>query len=377
MVRIRKFVKVVMVVGARPQFVKASMLCRALKNYRRLKTIVVHTGQHYDTNMSDIFFKELGIAAPKYNLGIGSFTQGAQTGRMLEGLEQVLLREQPQCVVVFGDTNSTLAGALAAAKLEFKSVGSRGVRIPLIVHVEAGLRSYNRRMPEENNRIITDHLAHLLFCPSRLAVKNLKREGVTKGVHNVGDIMYDSLAYFTKKTAPKNVAAKYGLLAKRYYLATIHRQSNTDQAENLKKIVSILGNLNLPVLFPLHPRTKKALGRLKITCANIKFIEPLSYFEMLSAEKNAQAIITDSGGVQKEAFYLDVPCIVLREESEWKELLTTGRNILTGLDIRRVERALKRLRQLRPNHSAKNFYGNGSASIKMAKIIYRSIKERQ
>jgi len=370
----RKFknIKVAMVVGVRPQFVKASMLLKALKKYQDVQTVIIHTGQHYDDNMSEVFFRELQIPRPKYNLGIGSSTHGKQTGRMLAGIEKVLLKEKPDFVVVFGDTNSTLAGALAAAKLKYKiePLTQGPYRYPIIAHVEAGLRSYKRRMPEEINRTLTDHICDVHFCPSSCAVENLKKEGIVKNIYNVGDIMYDSLLYFIKKVAPKqDLLVKFGLLPHQYYLATIHREQNTDVLENLQKIIDILEDLNLPVLFPIHPRTRKAIKGLNIKFSNIRFIPPLSYLNMLTVEKNAKLIITDSGGVQKEAFYLKVPCIVLRDESEWRELLDTGWNLLTGLNKKRVLKAVTTLTKLRHYTGKIKFYGDGSANIKIAKII--------
>ena len=291
---------------------------------------------------------------------------------MLEGLEKVFLKEKPDFVVVFGDTNSTLAGALAAAKLKYKikPLTQGPYRYPVIAHIEAGLRSFKRRMPEEINRTLTDHICDLHFCPSSGAVENLKKEGIVKNIYNVGDIMYDSLLYFIKKAPPKQgLLAKFGLLPHQYYLATIHREQNTDVLENLQKIIDILEDLNLPVLFPIHPRTRKAIKGLNIKFSNIRFIPPLSYLNMLTVEKNAKLIITDSGGVQKEAFYLKVPCIVLRDESEWRELLDTGWNLLTGLNKKRVLKAVTTLAKLRHYSGKIKFYGDGSANIKIAKII--------
>lgn len=364
--------KVAMIVGTRPQFVKASMLVKVLRRYQDLQILIIHTGQHYDKNMSAVFFRELHISHPKYNLGIGSSTHGVQTARMLASIERVLLKERPGLVVVFGDTNSTLAAALAAAKLKYRTKGLNGKAYcyPLILHVEAGLRSYKKRMPEEINRTLTDHICDIHFCPSSWAVENLKREGIVKNVYNVGDIMYDSLLYFIKRVADKQDSlTKFALLPRQYYLATIHREENTDVLENLQKIIDILENLDLPVLFPIHPRTKKAIKGLDIKFSNIRLISPLSYLSMLVAEKDARLIITDSGGVQKEAFYLKVPCIVLRDESEWRELLATGCNLLAGLNKKRVLKAVAKLTKLKHYSGKRKFYGDGSASIKMARII--------
>ena len=366
-------IKVAMIVGARPQFIKAAMLFKALKRYQDVQTAIIHTGQHYDKNMSEVFFRELQMPSPKYNLGVGSSTPGMQMGRMLSGIERVLLKEEPDFVVVFGDTNSTLAGALAAARLKYKTktlTRKESYRYPIIGHVEAGLRSYKKRMPEEINRTLTGHISDIHFCPSSCAVGNLRREGIVRNVYNVGDIMYDSLLYFIRKLAPKqDLLDKLGLLARQYYLVTVHREENTDVLENLQKIIDILENLDLPVLFPIHPRTRKAIKALGIKFSNIRLISPLSYLDMLVVEKSARLIITDSGGVQKEAFYLNVPCVVLRDESEWKELLATGYNVLTGLNKKRVFKAVARLTKLRHYAGKIKFYGDGSANIKIAKII--------
>ncbi|MBN3038344.1 MAG: UDP-N-acetylglucosamine 2-epimerase (non-hydrolyzing) [Candidatus Omnitrophica bacterium] len=370
-----KSLKVAMVVGARPQFVKASMLVRALDKHRKIDTIIIHTGQHYDKNMSHIFFKELKIKPAKYNLGIGSAAHGLQTGLMLAGIEKVLQKEKPDCVVVFGDTNSTLAGALAASKTRIEGKSSNGaLRYPCIVHVEAGVRSYRKHMPEEINRTLTDRICDIHFCPSASAVENLKKEGIKEGLYNVGDIMYDSLIHF-KKNIENRISrlSKWGLASGQYYLATVHRQCNTDVKENLKKIIDILESVDKPVLFPAHPRTKKAIKALGVKFSNIRLIRPLAYFDMLLVEKNAKLIITDSGGVQKEAFYLQVPCIVLREESEWRELLDTGCNVLTGLNKRRVFEAIARVSKI-SRFPSKKFYGSGSSSFKMAEIIKKKAK---
>ena len=316
--------KAVTVLGARPQFIKCAPVSREL---RKVATeILVHTGQHYDENMSEIFFRELEIPEPDHNLGVGSGPQGAQTGEMLKGIEQVLVRESPDYVLVYGDTNSTLAGALAAAKLH----------IPL-AHVEAGLRSYNRKMPEEVNRVLTDHIAALLFCPTETAVKNLAQEGITKGVHLVGDVMYDALLHNIGIAERKSKILEHlQLKPKAYFLATVHRAENTDESENLRSIFRAFAELvscGQVVVFPVHPRTRKQLDALGIALdARLKMIDPVSYLEMLWLEKNARVIMTDSGGVQKEACWLQVPCITLREETEWVETVQAGWNVLAGTE---------------------------------------------
>ncbi|GIV96198.1 MAG: UDP-N-acetyl glucosamine 2-epimerase [Herpetosiphonaceae bacterium] len=316
--------KIVTVVGARPQFIKAAAVSRILRSTPGLNEILVHTGQHYDENMSDVFFEELNIPRPDYHLGIGSGSHGAQTGRMLEAIEQVLLAERPNWVLVYGDTNSTLAGALAAAKLH----------IP-VAHVEAGLRSFNRKMPEEINRVLTDHAADLLFAPTEAAVENLRREGIPgERVIFVGDVMYDAALYFgTRAEQRSDVLARLGLKAQNYVLATIHRAENTDNADRLRDIVSGLVDLahDIAVVLPLHPRTRGALqreGLLDKAIGPICLIDPVGYLDMIMLEKHARLIITDSGGVQKEAFFYRVPCITLRNETEWTELVTLGWNQL-------------------------------------------------
>jgi UDP-GlcNAc3NAcA epimerase len=312
------------VVGARPQFVKAAVVSRHLRAAHGVTEILVHTGQHYDEGMSDIFFQELEIPPPDHHLGIGSGLHGSQTGRMLEALEQVLLATRPDRVLVYGDTNSTLAGALAAAKLH----------IP-IDHVEAGLRSFNRAMPEEINRVVTDHLADLLFAPTETAVANLRREGVAEAhIHRVGDVMYDAaLHYGALATERSRILETLGLESKSYVLATVHRAENTDNGGRLQAIFEglALGAPALPILIPLHPRTRVALlreGLMARLPAGFRLIEPVGFFDMVVLEQHARLIATDSGGVQKEAFFYRVPCVTLRTETEWTELVALGWNRL-------------------------------------------------
>jgi UDP-N-acetylglucosamine 2-epimerase len=283
-------VKILSVVGARPQFIKAALLSRQLR--RKHKEVLVHTGQHYDFEMSRVFFEELKIARPDYNLEVGSGTQGSQAGKMLERIEKVLLKEKPSLVLVYGDTNSTLAGALASAKLN----------IPL-GHVEAGLRSYNRKMPEEINRVVTDHLSHLLFCPTETAVNNLRKEGIRKGIYKTGDVILDLFLSKAKVLRNKSkLSSKLNIKPKKYYLATLHRPGNVDNLKNLKNILEAFNKLDFPVVFPVHPRTKKNIAKIdkkRINCyTNIRFTNPVSYSEMLFLEKEARLILTDSGGVQ-------------------------------------------------------------------------------
>lgn len=346
--------KIVSIVGARPQFIKAAPVSAALR--QSFTEILVHTGQHYDHGMSAVFFQELGIPEPAYNLGIGSNSHGQQTGQMLAAIEDVLLREKPDWVLVYGDTNSTLAGALAAAKLH----------IP-IAHVEAGLRSYNRAMPEEINRVLTDHCSHLLFCPTPTAVDNLATEGIHSGVHLVGDVMVDALYFFLPKAEQSSILNQHSLTPGEYVLATIHRASNTDTAEALAQVLDCLAQSQWPVVWPIHPRTAAALHRFALTPPpNIRLIPPVGYLEMLALEKQARFILTDSGGVQKEAYIFAVPCITLREDTEWVETVAQGWNTLTGSDVVKVQEALARPR---PDTAPPPIFGDGAAASQIAHYL--------
>ncbi len=324
--------KIVSIVGARPQFIKAAVLSRAIR--KENDEILVHTGQHYDDNMSEIFFRNLGIPSPEYNLGIGSGEQGAQTGAMLIKIEQVLLKENPAWVVVYGDTNSTLAGAIAAVKQHLK-----------VAHVEAGLRSFNREMPEEVNRLITDHISSLLFCPSENAVENLKNEGIERGVYVVGDVMYEALTYALNTTSgTSEILKELHLKSKNYLLITVHRAENTDNKENILNIFRAFQQLQEEIIFPVHPRTRKAIKSLDpkyLNLKNIHLIDPLGYFEMVQLEKSARMILTDSGGVQKEAYWLGIPCVTLRNETEWIETVQNGWNMVVGTDAERIIEAVR------------------------------------
>lgn len=331
MFREKKRDLIVSIVGARPQFIKLAPLSKELRKLG-FNEVIVHTGQHYDENMSDLFFKELEIPEPDYNLGIGSGSHGNQTGRMLIAIEEVLSKEKPDLVIVYGDTNSTLAGALCASKLHIK-----------LAHVEAGLRSFNKDMPEEVNRIVADHLSDILFCPTETAVENLKREGITEGTYLVGDIMFDALMYFSKISEAKSkILERLNLKPKEYYLATIHRAENTDNYERLKSILEALAELDLLVVFPIHPRTQNRIKdyNLEYLLKEFFVIEPVGYLDMLQLEKHAKAILTDSGGVQKEAFWLRVPCITLRDETEWVETVRYGWNRLVGADKDKILRSV-------------------------------------
>jgi len=288
--------------------------------------------------MNDLFFKDLEMPEPDYNLGIGSSNHGEQTGRMLIEIEKIILKENPDLVIVYGDTNSTLAGALASSKLHIK-----------LAHVEAGLRSFNKRMPEEINRVITDHVSDILFCPTQTAVENLKNEGITKGVYLVGDVMFDALLYFSKISDMKsNILERLNIKPKEYYLATIHRAENTDNYERLKNILTAFSKMDKIVVFPIHPRTKKMISRYElddlIRKDNIKVIDPVGYLDILKLEKNAKAILTDSGGIQKEAFWLKVPCITLRDETEWVETVNLGWNRLVGSNVEKILEAVRDLK---------------------------------
>lgn len=325
--------KLVTIVGARPQFIKAAVLSRLIRSAEwkeKFTEVLVHTGQHYDQNMSDVFFKDMEIPEPNYNLNVGSGSHGKMTGEMLIKIEEILVNEKPDIVLVYGDTNSTLAGALAASK----------IHIPL-AHVEAGLRSFWKYMPEEQNRILTDHLATWLFCPTETAVDNLKSEGLTNNVYNVGDIMLDANIYYREKlykekklginrlTKIKGLSLNF--FKDDYILATVHRAENTDDIEKLRNILDAFNQLDSNILLPLHPRTKKIIAenKLKIN-TNVKIIEPVGYFEMLELEKSCTCIITDSGGIQKEAYFMKKPCITLREQTEWMETVENRWNVLTG-----------------------------------------------
>lgn len=354
---------VMTIVGARPQFVKAAPVSRELR--KRCREVLVHTGQHYDYSMAGVFFEELRIPKPDYDLGIGSSSHGRQTGEMLISLEALMLETVPDAVLVYGDTNSTLAGALAASKL----------RIPLF-HVEAGLRSYNRDMPEEINRVMTDHVSALLFAPTAAAVSNLRAERVTEGVYEVGDVMYDAVLFNERLAAGKHRPEDFGVPAGGYVLATIHRPSNTDDPERLRAILRALRSLDQPVLFPLHPRTGKMLKAMGDSAErplgdNLLFTEPLSYLEMLALERQAKAIITDSGGVQKEAYFAKVPCFTLRAETEWVETVACGWNTLVDpltMDLGRI------IEDYRPGAYIENLYGKGTASLQIAELIHQFLQ---
>lgn len=305
----------------------------------RISEVLIHTGQHYDPAMSQVFFDELKLSAPDYNLDINGGTQGQQTGRMLEGVEKILAAESPDCVLVYGDTNSTLAGALAAVKLH----------IP-VAHVEAGLRSFNRRMPEEINRVMTDHVSQLLFAPTETAVANLNREGIREGVLQVGDVMQDAIAEHAAIAERKSrILETLGIDRGEYFLATVHRAENTDSAARLTQITRALCALaqQTQVIWPVHPRTRKCLEQLNCELDNIRVVSPMPYLDMLALERSARIILTDSGGVQKEARWMGVPCVTLRDETEWIETLEDGWNRLAGADTEKILEAAAAARTLR------------------------------
>jgi len=379
--------KIVTIVGTRPQFIKAAAVDRAIQGFnkrkRRIYEILVHTGQHYDYLMDKVFFEELELPRPDYHLGVGSGSHAKQTGMMLERIERVLVKEKPEMAIVYGDTNSTLAGALAAAKLN----------IP-IAHIEAGLRSHNRTMPEEINRLLTDHLSTFLFCPTTQSVKNLIKEGIkdgeTKVVKKVGDVMYDSILYYSKIAEKQSTILKdlnllnpqSAIRNPQYYLATLHRAENTDNPDRLKSILTALNEIGkkVPVILPLHPRTKKMMSAYHLFPRNqrIRFIEPVSYLNMLKLEKNATAILTDSGGVQKEAYWFRVPCLTLREETEWMETVRSGWNVLVGIEQKKIVQEIIHLEKTRLTKKGTRYesistgiFGDGKASEKIIQTLFR------
>ena len=385
--------KVLSIVGARPQFIKAAVVSKQIRRIG-FEELLVHTGQHYDFNMSEVFFRELDLPEPNYYLGIGSGRHGEQTARMLTGIEEVLLKEDPDVVVIYGDTNTTLAGALAPVKLH----------IP-VAHVEAGLRSFNRRMPEEINRIVADHCSDLLFCPTETAVENLKREGFqnvgragpigSSGpswfldhqrkaplVINVGDVMLDLARQVKERLVREgrgktDILGRYGLQPHEYVLTTIHRASNTDEPENLRSILEAMRQIakgGLKVLFPVHPRTKKAMEKADLLTMvdtdGVITSDPVSYVEMIALESEARFLLTDSGGVQKEAYFFGVPCVVAREETEWTELVEIGWNRIAGAKTEAILAATEAiLSEDFANKPRPDFYGDGHASARIASVL--------
>jgi len=359
--------KIVTIVGARPQFVKAAVVSRAIAAYGAesaavpISETIVHTGQHYDDNMSGVFFREMRIPEPAYDLGINERLHGRMTGRMLASIEEILIDAKPDAILVYGDTNSTLAGALAAAKLH----------IP-VAHVEAGLRSFNMRMPEEINRALTDRVSSWLFCPTSSAVDNLRREGASESaIHLTGDVMYDAVIYY--RSIARATPATDGLLkscSAGFCLATVHRAENTDNPERLGAIVHALEQVaqDLPVVLPLHPRTRRLLDQHGLRLARVRALEPVGYFDMLKLLEGCSLVLTDSGGLQKEAYFLHRPCITLRDETEWVELVEGGYNVLAGADPERIARARLTLERTRPDWS-RPLYGDGHAGERIVHAL--------
>jgi len=346
------------IIGARPQFIKSSVVSKSIASSKILDEIIIHTGQHFDKNMSNIFFDEMEMRKPDYNLGINSLSKGAMVGRQLEALEILLTKINPDFILVYGDTNSTLSGAIAAAQLN----------IP-IGHVEAGLRSYNREIPEEINRILTDHLSEICFVPTKNAYRNLKKEGIlSSNIFEVGDVMYDAVLYFSKIAEKKSkIIQKLNLKSKKYVLATVHRQKSTDDENNLKNIFDALEESSMEVIMPIHPRTKQYLKLYNIfPKSKIQLIDPIGYLDMLMLEKKASLIVTDSGGVQKEAFFHKIPSIILRNETEWTELVENNVSTLAGLNKQKI---IYEIKNFRPNNFDFSFYGSGVAGESICKII--------
>ncbi len=348
--------KVLSVVGARPQFIKAAPVSREIREHN--EEVLVHTGQHYDENMSDVFFQVLDIPKPDYNLGVGSGSHAWQTAEMMKGLEDVLAKERPDFVLVYGDTNSTIAGALTAAK----------AGLPL-GHVEAGLRSYNRTMPEEINRVVTDHLSTAVFAPTQTAVDNLAREGITRGVHLVGDVMYDVALQMAQPARQRGVLKRQALTAGDYLLVTLHRPSNADDKETLSSIVEALMDCGKTVVFPVHPRTRKSLeafGLWDALSAKAKLLPPVDYLDFLGLLMDAAKVVTDSGGVQKEAYFFGVPCITLRDETEWIETVEDGWNALVGTE---TEDILHAIEHFNPTGTKSKSFGDGHAAERIAQVL--------
>ena len=342
-------IKIITIIGARPQFIKAAALSREIANYDNIKEIIVHTGQHFDANMSDIFFEQMSIPKPHYNLDIHGLGHGAMTGQMLEKIEKVLIKEKPNWVLIYGDTNSTIAGALAAKKLHIK-----------VAHVEAGLRSFNMDMPEEVNRILTDRISNILFCPTDTAIKNLKKEGydnIDTRIVKSGDIMQDAAMFYSKKEQKPNIE-----IPKEFILATIHRAENTDDPKRLGSILEALNEIakETPIILPLHPRTAKIIQNSEFKTQNLQITEPVGYLEMVYMLNRCKLVMTDSGGLQKEAFFFTKPCMTMRDETEWVELIDNNFNVLVGADKNIIINTFN-------NHAFNNsfninLYGNGVAA---------------
>ena len=348
--------RIASVVGARPQFIKAAPVSREIRRHN--EELLIHTGQHYDDLMSDVFFRVLDLPEPDYNLEVGSGTHARQTGEMLMRLEEVLVDEKPDAVLVYGDTNSTLSGALAAAKLHLP-----------VCHVEAGLRSFNRRMPEELNRVVADHLSTLLFCPTETSVENLKKEGIEKGVHLVGDVMYDVALASAQEARKRDILHRLGLAPKGYVLATVHRPASVDDRAPLASILRAFGECGEPVVFPAHPRTRGRMREFGLdadVASNVRIIDPVDYFDFLALLIGSRKVATDSGGVQKEAYFFGVPCVTLRDETEWIETVEDGWNAVVGTDTEDIVHAL---RNFDPRGTKSKSFGDGHAAEKIAALL--------
>jgi UDP-GlcNAc3NAcA epimerase len=349
--------KILTILGARPQFIKAGSVSREISKHKNIDEVIVHTGQHYDSNMSDIFFEEMKIPKPNYFLGIGGKSHGAMTGQMIEKIEEVALKESPDWIMVYGDTNSTLAGAIVASKLHIK-----------LAHIEAGLRSFNMKMPEEVNRILTDRISNALFCPTNTAIKNLQNEGYEAldcKIFNVGDVMYDGALFY------QNYAKKPKIkLEKKFVLCTIHRAENTDSIERIRAIFEALEIISKKnqIILPLHPRTKKIIQNLHLSINNLIIIDPIGYLEMVWLIDNCEAVLTDSGGLQKEAYFFNKPCLTLRDETEWIELVTHGFNSLVGADKIKIVNSYNSI-VARDMDLTLNLYGDGKSSEKIIKKL--------
>lgn len=357
--------RILTIVGARPQFIKAAAVSRAIAAHgdNGVSESILHTGQHFDANMSDVFFSELGIPVPKYNLGISGGMHGAMTGRMIEGIEAIIATENPDWLLIYGDTNSTLAGAIAAAKLH----------VP-IAHVEAGLRSFNMRMPEEINRILSDRISSLLFCPTQTAAANLRAEGLVDGVHNVGDVMYDvALHYKAQAAAESDALSRLGVVAQGFVLSTCHRAENTDDPARLCDILTALSEIAkaLPVVLPLHPRTRKIIADRDLAhlLAGLIVTDPLPFLDMVALEQAAALIVTDSGGVQKEAFFYGVPCVTMRDETEWVETVDLGWNVITGAAREAIVQAAHAFLAQPPLAARDAPYGQGDAAARIVATL--------
>ena len=361
--------KIVTILGARPQFIKAGSVSREIAKYENIEEIIVHTGQHYDANMSDIFFTQMQIPKPHYNLSINGLNHGAMTGQMIEKIEEVLLKEKPDWVMVYGDTNSTLAGALAASKLHIK-----------VAHIEAGLRSFNMKMPEEINRILTDRVSQILFCPTNRAIQNLKNEGFDNfdvKILNVGDVMLDGAMFYKDLAKKPNIIQNLAFNIQNYILCTIHRAENTDNEDRLRDIFEALNEIakEKQIILPLHPRTKKIVQNLNLDTKNLIVIDPVGYMEMVWLIDNCSLVMSDSGGLQKEAYFFKKQCITLRDETEWVELIEARVNSLVGANRDKILNAYKNSSTFNTKNSSLNLYGDGNASKKIIEELIKYDKD--